>query len=65
MRSVEDDLWWYRGLRGHVVNSIEPAQPAFKLLDAGCGSGGMLERLRRHFPARRLPEWTTSRARWN
>ena len=22
MRSVEDDLWWYRGLRRHVVESI-------------------------------------------
>ena len=50
MRSVEDDLWWYRGLRGHVVHSIQPTTAAFKLLDAGCGSGGMLERLRRHFP---------------
>ena len=50
MRSVEDDLWWYRGLRGHVVNSIDPPRAAFDLLDAGCGSGGMLARLRRHFP---------------
>ncbi len=50
MRSVEDDLWWYRGLRGHVVDSIKPPHPEFRLLDAGCGSGGMLARLRRHFP---------------
>jgi ubiquinone/menaquinone biosynthesis C-methylase UbiE len=50
MRSVEDDLWWYRGLRGHVVDSIKPPHPKFRLLDAGCGSGGMLARLRRHFP---------------
>ena len=50
MRSVEDDLWWYRGLRGHVLNSIKPPQPQFKLLDAGCGSGGMLARLRERFP---------------
>ena len=54
MRSVEDDLWWYRGLRGHVVNSIEPPHPRFRLLDAGCGSGGMLARLRRHFPEAEL-----------
>ena len=54
MRSVEDNLWWYRGLRGHVVNSIEPPHPAFRLLDAGCGSGGMLARLRRHFPEAEL-----------
>lgn len=50
MRSVEDNLWWYRGLRGHVVASIKPPHPTFKLLDAGCGSGGMLARLRKHFP---------------
>ena len=54
MRSVEDDLWWYRGLRAHVVNSIPPVQAGFKLLDAGCGSGGMLARLRKHFPAASL-----------
>jgi ubiquinone/menaquinone biosynthesis C-methylase UbiE len=50
MRSVEDDLWWYRGLRRHVVESIEPPHPAFKLLDAGCGTGGMLAYVRARFP---------------
>ncbi len=50
MRSVEDDLWWYHGLRGHVVNSIEPPRSDFALLDAGCGTGGMLERVRAAFP---------------
>ena len=50
MRSVEDDLWWYRALRRHVIGSIEPPHPAFKLLDAGCGTGGMLARVREHFP---------------
>ena len=50
MRSVEDDLWWYRGLRRHVVESIEPPHPAFKLLDAGCGTGGMLAHVRASFP---------------
>ena len=50
MRSVEDDLWWYRGLRRHVVNSIEAPHPAFRLLDAGCGTGGMLSYVRARFP---------------
>ena len=50
MRAVEDDLWWYRGLRAHVVEAIPPVSPDFKLLDAGCGSGGMLARVRHHFP---------------
>ena len=50
MRSVEDDLWWYRGLRRHVVQSIDPPHPAFSLLDAGCGTGGMLSYIRARFP---------------
>jgi ubiquinone/menaquinone biosynthesis C-methylase UbiE len=50
MRAVEDDLWWYRGLRKHVVESITPPRPSFNLLDVGCGSGGMLAWLRRAFP---------------
>lgn len=54
MRSVEDDLWWYRALRSHVVQSITPRDPEFSLLDAGCGSGGMLAHLRAAFPAAKL-----------
>jgi SAM-dependent methyltransferase len=54
MRSVEDELWWYRALREHVLNSIAPAPHAFELLDAGCGSGGMLARVRKRFPDARL-----------
>lgn len=54
MRSVEDHYWWYQALRQHVVNSISPAAPAFALLDAGCGSGGMLATLRHAFPEAEL-----------
>jgi SAM-dependent methyltransferase len=50
MRSVEDSYWWYRALRRHVVASIEPGSQKFSLLDAGCGSGGMLAKLRQEFP---------------
>jgi len=50
MRSVEDSYWWYRALRRHVVASIEPMREKFSLLDAGCGSGGMLAKLRQEFP---------------
>ncbi len=50
MRSVEDRLWWYRGLRDHVINALGPTTPNFKLLDAGCGTGGMLALLRQKFP---------------
>ncbi len=54
MRAVEDDLWWYRGLRRHVVDAIQPSTPGFKLLDAGCGGGGMLARVRERFPEAEL-----------
>jgi ubiquinone/menaquinone biosynthesis C-methylase UbiE len=50
MRAVEDHYWWYQALRQHVVNSVESAVPDFSLLDAGCGSGGMLAALRQRFP---------------
>jgi len=51
MRSVEDHYWWYQALRQHVAHSIQPERPNFSLLDAGCGSGGMLAALREKFPA--------------
>jgi ubiquinone/menaquinone biosynthesis C-methylase UbiE len=54
MRSVEDHYWWYQALRQHVAASIEPASPDFSLLDAGCGTGGMLAVVRERFPLANL-----------
>jgi len=54
MRSVEDHYWWYQALRQHVANSIVPARPSFSLLDAGCGTGGMLATVREKFPQAEL-----------
>src|SRR5437016_6225989 len=51
MRSIEDHYWWYQALRQHVAAAIEPAAPNFSLLDAGCGTGGMLNVVRQRFPA--------------
>ena len=49
MHEVEDRMWWYRGLRalaaqllGHALVRSRSAGP---VLDAGCGTGGMLLRL--------------------
>ena len=50
MRSVEDRYWWYQALRQHVAASIPPVPPHFSLLDAGCGTGGMLDVVRQKFP---------------
>lgn len=49
MRSVEDHYWWYRALRRHVADSIPPGFRNGKILDAGCGTGGMLQVLREQF----------------
>jgi len=50
MRSVEESYWWYQALRRHVSDSIKPQPEKFSVLDAGCGSGGMLAKLRQEFP---------------
>jgi SAM-dependent methyltransferase len=54
MRAVEDRYWWYQALRQHVVDSIEPNSPQFSLLDAGCGTGGMLAAVGNKFPQAEL-----------
>ncbi len=46
MHEVEDRMWWYRGLRRLVAQLLDRAladsSVAGPLLDAGCGTGGML-----------------------
>jgi SAM-dependent methyltransferase len=53
---LEDSLWWFRGLRGLVLDLLARHRPgpAFALLDAGCGTGGMLAHIAARFPAARL-----------
>ncbi|MGD9878741.1 MAG: class I SAM-dependent methyltransferase [Reyranella sp.] len=49
MHAVEDRMWWYRGLRRLVAQVLDGAladsTAAGPLLDAGCGTGGMLRAL--------------------
>lgn len=46
MRSVEDGHWWYAVLRRQVVNACSRCLPdGARILDAGCGTGGMMEQL--------------------
>lgn len=46
MHAVEDRMWWYRGLRRLVADQLTRALTGTKtggpVLDAGCGTGGML-----------------------
>lgn len=42
MRLFEDDYWWYRSLRSVVAENLPDAK---SVLDAGCGTGGMLKEI--------------------
>lgn len=55
MAEAEDAMWWYRGLRANVLTLLmRYAEATFVLLDAGCGTGGMLHRIREGFPGATL-----------
>lgn len=49
MHAVEDRMWWYRGLRALVAGLLGQAMVRSPVrgpvLDAGCGTGGMLLKL--------------------
>jgi SAM-dependent methyltransferase len=51
MDAAEDGMWWYRALHAQVLDALAAARPGHgRLLDAGCGTGGFLARLRREWP---------------
>ena len=53
MDAAEDGMWWYRALHAHVIASLAKAPglgAGSRLLDAGCGTGGLLMRLRQALP---------------
>jgi len=56
MDRVEDGMWWYRALHARVIAALRrnPGEPSLPLLDAGCGTGGLLRRLAEAFPGRPL-----------
>jgi SAM-dependent methyltransferase len=57
MRHVEDAHWWYGVLRESVADELKiqlARTPEARVLDAGCGTGGMMEVLRRKHPSWRL-----------
>ncbi len=46
MDAVEDRMWWYRALHARIADAL--ATTSGRVLDAGCGTGGLLARLRAH-----------------
>jgi SAM-dependent methyltransferase len=58
MAEVEDAMWYYRALHAHIARALEnvlKTKADERLLDAGCGTGGMIKRLAARHPAWR---WT-------
>jgi len=45
MDAAEDHMWWYRALHARLCDAL--AGISGRVLDAGCGTGGLLARLRR------------------
>jgi SAM-dependent methyltransferase len=52
MDAVEGGMWWYRALHARILDALadHPWPRHLPLLDAGCGTGGFLARLRRAEP---------------
>jgi ubiquinone/menaquinone biosynthesis C-methylase UbiE len=43
--------WWYLGLRELFLSNLQiPNSSSFRLLDAGCGTGGLLQVLQNKYP---------------
>jgi SAM-dependent methyltransferase len=52
--ALEDRMWWFRGTHANLIGAFRRARPAAArpILDAGCGTGGLLRRLAAAFPER-------------
>lgn len=63
MDSVEDRMWWYRALHRRLLHAL--AGVSGTVLDAGCGTGGLLARVRAARPDLRLVglEWADAASR--
>jgi SAM-dependent methyltransferase len=48
MDAVEARMWWYRALHLRLLDALRPVRGL--VLDAGCGTGGFLDRLRLERP---------------
>ncbi len=56
LAAVEERGWWFRGLHGNLIRAWQQAgrpEDGAILLDAGCGTGGLLTGLRHAAPSAR------------
>jgi SAM-dependent methyltransferase len=75
LAEFEDRMWYFRSLHRHALRELRKClhgKDAPRVLDAGCGTGGLLMRLQRAQPAWRLSgidfsplacDWAKSRCR--
>jgi SAM-dependent methyltransferase len=56
LAAAEERMWWFRGLHAVLAEALIGTNraPAGTILDAGCGTGGLLARLKPALPAARL-----------
>src|SRR5258708_504422 len=50
LAEVEDRMWYFRSLHAHVGRLLAGVGPESGGLDAGCGTGGLILRLRAQHP---------------
>ena len=62
MDAAEDRMWWYRALHRRLIGALAGVHGT--VLDAGCGTGGLLARLRIECPHLRAigVEWSVAAA---
>ncbi len=55
MEELEETMWWYHGSHENILWALSKyARNTSDLLDAGCGTGGMLKAIHERFPSARL-----------
>jgi SAM-dependent methyltransferase len=62
MDAAEDRMWWYRALHRRLIDAVADVRGV--VLDAGCGTGGLLARLRTERPDLQVigVEWSAQAA---
>lgn len=53
LAAIEDRMWYFRALHRHIADALERRLEAgsVRVLDAGCGTGGLIRRLGPNHPA--------------